>query len=91
MFKNNNYTFIQINEIRSIESLVFYLWIFLYIPVIFIVLFSGSLYFSLRVKKGVYFFDRPQIDLIFGDITLNNNYCKMTFEFQTSLSLVIFK
>jgi hypothetical protein len=57
---------------------------------IYCILISNNINFF-KAKHTAHFFDMPQIDLTFGVITLNNNYCKMTFEFQISLSLVIFK
>jgi len=55
MFKNNDYTFIEINSLRNSEDVIYYLWIFLFLPVLCIILFSIPTYFAFKVKRGIYF------------------------------------
>lgn len=54
MFKNNDYTLIRLDQLRNIEAVVFYLWIFLSLPVISIGLFAVPLYFILKIRKALY-------------------------------------
>lgn len=56
MVKNNNYTFLKINEIENGEDLFMYLYTFLSLPFIFIVLLTLPLYYSLKVRKTTLFF-----------------------------------
>ena len=55
MFKTGNYAFIKIYEIKNGEDLFYYLWIFLFLPVISFMIFSVPMYFSFRVKNLVYY------------------------------------
>jgi len=55
MFKTGNYAFIKIHEIKNGEDLFYYLWIFLFLPVISFMIFSVPMYFSFRVKNLVYY------------------------------------
>ncbi len=55
MFKNNNYTLIRINELKTIGDWFYYLWIFLYLPIVSTVLFSAPIYFSFKLKRGFLF------------------------------------
>lgn len=55
MFKNNDYTFIQINSLRNSEDVIYYLWLFLFLPVVCSILFSIPTYFTFKVKSGTYF------------------------------------
>ena len=55
MFKNSDYTFIQIGSLRNYDDVIYYLWIFLFLPVLCNIIFSVPLYFSFKIKQGVYF------------------------------------
>ena len=55
MFKNNDYSLVQIGALKNSEDIFFYFWIFLFLPVTNIFLFSVPIYFVLRVKKVIYF------------------------------------
>ena len=55
MFKTGNYAFIKIYEIQNGEDLFYYLWIFLFLPVVSILIFSVPMYFSFKVKSFVYY------------------------------------
>jgi hypothetical protein len=54
MFKNDNYALLKVNEIQNGEDLFYHLWLFLFLPVVCMLIFSVPLYFSLRVKKWAY-------------------------------------
>ena len=56
MFKNNNYTFLQVNEIKNGEDLFLYLWLFMFLPVVCMLNFATPMYYSFKVKSLVYFF-----------------------------------
>ena len=72
MFKNNNFTLIKLNEIKDCESLFYYLWIFLFLPIVTTILFSAPIYFSFKVKFVGYFL------LIIG-VTLTLEYILYTW------------
>lgn len=55
MFKTNNYAFIKVNEIKNGVDLFFYLWIFLFLPIVCMIILSVPLYFSLKASKINYF------------------------------------
>src|SRR5689334_3137537 len=55
MIKNNNYALIRISELKTVEDWFYYLWIFLFLPVVSMSIFSVPLYFSFKVKSSVYF------------------------------------
>lgn len=55
MFRNNNYTLIEIDELKSGGALVYYLSIFLYLPIFCTILFSAPICYSFKVKYLAYF------------------------------------
>jgi hypothetical protein len=55
MFKNNNYALLKVNEIKNGGDLFYYLWLFLFLPVVCMIVFSAPVYFSFRVKRLIYF------------------------------------
>ena len=55
MFKNKDYTLIQIGSLRNGEDVFYYLWLFLFLPVMNIILFSVLIYFAFRAKREFYF------------------------------------
>lgn len=55
MFKNNNYALIGLDNLKTGEDWFYYLWIFLFLPVVCMVVFSTPVYFSFRVKSLIYF------------------------------------
>jgi hypothetical protein len=55
MFKNNNYALLKLNTIKNREDLFYYLWLFLFLPVVSILIFSVPMYFSFKAKSPIYF------------------------------------
>lgn len=55
MFKNNDYSLIQISSLKNSQDVFYYLWIFLFLPVLSAILFSIPIYFTLKVRSKVYF------------------------------------
>lgn len=55
MFKNNDFYLLEVNNIENGEDLFYYLWIFLFLPVVCMVVFSAPLYFSFKVGNAIYF------------------------------------
>lgn len=55
MFKTDNFAFIKVSEIKNGEDLFYYLWIFLFLPVVASLLLTTPLYFSFKVKNIMYF------------------------------------
>lgn len=51
MFKNNDYTLVQISDLRTGEDVFFYLWLFLFFPVMCSLLFSVPLFLTLRARR----------------------------------------
>lgn len=55
MFRNNDFTFIEINDLRNGENWFLYLWMFLFLPVLCSFLFAAPIYYIFKVKSNVYF------------------------------------
>lgn len=51
MFKNSNYALIEIAGLNSFGDVFYYLWIFLFLPIVCFVLFSGPIYYSFSKKN----------------------------------------
>ena len=54
MIRNDNYYFIN-PGIRDNADLFYYLWMFLFFPILISILFLTPIYFSFKLKKLVYF------------------------------------
>lgn len=54
MFRNDNFYLIN-PGIRDGADLFYYLWMFLFFPIIICILFLFPLYYSFKLKKNVYF------------------------------------
>ena|SRR5688572_6131869 len=54
MLKNNDYTLIEFNQLKDVNAVVYYLWIFLSLPAISIALFSVPVYFILKIRRALY-------------------------------------
>ncbi len=55
MFKTGNYAFVKINEIKNGEDLFYYLFLFLFLPIVSMLIFILPMYFSFKVTRFVYF------------------------------------
>jgi len=51
MFRNNDYTLISVSTLQTFQDWFFYLFIFLFLPVLNILLFTGPIYYLLKLKK----------------------------------------
>lgn len=55
MFKNGNYALLKVHELKSGEDLFYYLWLFLFLPVMCMIVFSAPMYLSFKVKNLIYY------------------------------------
>lgn len=55
MFESNNFAFLKVYEIKTGEDLFYYLWIFLFLPVVAMFIFTAPMYFSFKSKNAIYF------------------------------------
>ena len=55
MFKSNNYTLIEVSQLKNGEDWFLYLWMFLFLPVVSMLIFTTPVYFSFKMKSVVYF------------------------------------
>lgn len=55
MFKNGNYALIEFSKLRTDEDWYYYLWIFLFLPVLCLLIFTAPMFFSFRIKTPFYF------------------------------------
>ena len=54
MLKNKDYTLIDISSLRNSEDFFFYLWLFLFLPVVCSVLFAGLIFFAFKTRSTFY-------------------------------------
>jgi hypothetical protein len=53
MLKNGNYTFIKVNQLQTFEDWIYYLWLFLFMPVLSGIFLTAPIFFSFKLKyKG---------------------------------------
>ncbi|QBJ88076.1 hypothetical protein DDI74_18305 [Chryseobacterium gleum] len=71
MFKNDNFYLIN-PGIRDGVDLLYYLWMFLFFPVIGCILFLAPIYYSFKIRKWVYF-------ILINIIILSAEYCLYTY------------
>jgi hypothetical protein len=55
MFKNNDFTLVGLNELKNSKGWFYYLWIFLFLPVVCGLIFSAPIYFMFKVRNVVLF------------------------------------
>lgn len=55
MFKNDNYTLLGFSDLKTGEDWFYYLWLFLFLPIVSFIIFTLPMYFSFKAKNGVYF------------------------------------
>lgn len=55
MFKSSNYALIEFNKLKTDEDWYYYLWIFLFLPIACLVIFTVPMFFSFRIKNSLYF------------------------------------
>jgi hypothetical protein len=51
MFRNSNYTLIEIENLNSFGDVFYYLWIFLFLPIVCFILFSSPIYYSFSKRN----------------------------------------
>jgi hypothetical protein len=64
MFRNNDFALIYITELKTLQDLFYYLWIFLFFPILISVLFLIPIYYSFKAKSIVHFAIRISLILI---------------------------
>lgn len=79
MLKNENYTLIRINDLKTSDDWFYYLWIFLFMPCLVSIFFSAPIYFSFRIKKF------PIFVFLIGVIFLAEYFLYTYFASQTDL------
>jgi hypothetical protein len=55
MFKNNDYSLVQLNNLKSAVDVFYYLWIFLFLPVLSMILFAVPMYYIFKAKNALFF------------------------------------
>lgn len=51
MFKNHDFTLIDLGELKSVADWQYYLWLFLSLPTMNAILFSAPIYYSVKQKR----------------------------------------
>lgn len=51
MFKNSNYALIDISNLKSFGDIFYYLYLFIFLPIVCFILFSSPIYYSFSNKK----------------------------------------
>ena len=55
MFKSDNYALIEFSKLKTNEDWFYYLWIFLFMPMVCLIIFTAPMFFSFRIKNSIYF------------------------------------
>lgn len=55
MFKNKNFSLIELENLKGGHSLLYFLLVMLPLPILSMILFSAPIYFSFRVRNAIYF------------------------------------
>jgi len=55
MFKESNFKLLDVSNIKNGADLFYFLWLLLFLPIVCMLIFSGPLYFSFKVKNVAYF------------------------------------
>jgi hypothetical protein len=55
MFRNNDFTLIQVSDLKNGDDWFLYLWMFLFLPVLCSILFTAPIYYILKVESIVFF------------------------------------
>lgn len=80
MVKNNDFTLIQLSELKTFQDVFYYLWMLLFLPVLGFILFSVPIYYAFKQKRIIYF-------ILFIGLTLVAEYFMYTY-FASQLNLV---
>jgi hypothetical protein len=54
MFKSKNYGFLKVQEIKNGEDLFYYLWLFLFLPVVCMIIFTVPMYYLFKTNRLIY-------------------------------------
>lgn len=55
MFKNGNYALIKLNELRTLQDVIYYMWIFLFLPTLVSILFTAPIYYAFKTYQPALF------------------------------------
>lgn len=55
MFKNGNYALIKLNELRTLQDVFYYMWIFLFLPTLVSILFTAPIYYAFKTNQPALF------------------------------------
>ena len=55
MFKDNNYKLLEVSTLKNGEDWFYYLWLFLFMPILYMVILSLPLYYTFKIKNVFYF------------------------------------
>lgn len=55
MFRNNDFTLIEVTNLKTGSDWFFYLWMFLFLPILSSFLFAVPIYYILKTKRITYF------------------------------------
>lgn len=55
MFKNHDFTFLHIGELKNFQDWFYYLWLLLFFPIANTILFSLPISYAFKAKKAIYF------------------------------------
>mgnify|MGYP003111866060 CR=1 FL=1 len=55
MFKSGNHALVEFSKLKTSEDLYYYLWIFLFLPIVCLLIFTVPMFYSFRINKPLYF------------------------------------
>ena len=69
MFKNSNYALIEIGELKSIEDVFYYIFLFSFLPIVCFALFSAPIYYSFS-KRNLNIFILVNVGILIGEFII---------------------
>ena len=55
MFRHNDYTLTEIDSLRNAEDTFYYLWTFLFLPILSAAIFSAPIFVAFKLNNGIVF------------------------------------
>jgi hypothetical protein len=88
MHKSSNYALFKIGNLNSFEDFFYYLWIFLFLPIVCFILFSGPIYYSFT-KRNLSIFILINIIVLIAEYTIYTYFASQSDWFNGIINVVI--
>jgi hypothetical protein len=88
MFKNSNYALIEIENLNSFGDLFYYLWIFLFLPIVCFILFYRPIYYSFS-KRNLNIFLLINVGVLIAEYILYTYFASQSNLFNGMFNAII--